>query len=117
MNHDEFERQQANWARRAQESTGAAATAFEHLLVVAETGSSGQARTVARILAGLYNGQDFPIDPYELRGLDIALSDAVLACLDGLRWGKQDIHTLVPSGDARTRAVLERHGIEWPNAN
>jgi hypothetical protein len=70
-------------------------------------GSSGQARTVARLLAGLYNGADFPINPYELRGLDIALSDDVITCLDALRWAKADLHTLVPDGDHRTRAVLK----------
>ena len=106
--------QEAEWARRAQDATGAGVVAFERLLKLAETSSSGQVRTVARIIAGLFNGQTFPIDPYDLRTLDVALSDDVMACLDALRRGKQDLHELVPDGSRRTLAVLESLGIAWP---
>ncbi len=46
--------------------------------------------------------------------LDVAICDDVMACLDALRWAKQDVHTLVPQGEARTLAVLDQYGIEWP---
>lgn len=115
----DFRRQQKAWRERARLATAAGTTAFSRLLEVCEspeTDGTGQARTVARILAGLYNGETFPIDPYDLRSLDVPISDDVLDCLDALRWGKQDLHTLVPRGDERTRTVLERYGIEWPEA-
>lgn len=86
---DDFRRQQAEWADRARAATAAGTTAFNRLLELCEspiTGGTGQASTVARLLAGLYNGEDFPIDPYALRSLDVAISDDVLACLDALRW-------------------------------
>lgn len=90
------------------------ASPSERLLTLAEAGDSGQVKTVARLLAGLFNGKTFPIDPYDLRSLDVAISDDVLACLDALRWGKHDLHTLVSDGERRTLAVLEHWGIEWP---
>ena len=34
----------------------------------------------------------------------------MLCCLDALRWGRADLHTLVPDGDARVRAVIDRWG-------
>ena len=107
-----FQREQALWARRAREATAAGVTAYERLLSLTETGNGGQVRTVARLLAGLFNGEMFPIDPYDLRSLDVAISDDVMACLDALRWGKQDLHTLVPDGERRTLAVLELWKIE-----
>ena len=102
------------YERRSREATAAGALAFEKLLRLAEIGRSGQAKAVAKILASLYNGEDFPMDPYDLRSLDIELSDAALACLDALRWARADLHTLVVDGGKRTLAALEVHGIEWP---
>jgi citrate lyase beta subunit len=34
--------------------------------------------------------------------------------VDALRWGHADLHALVPDGDARVRAVIERWGLRWP---
>jgi hypothetical protein len=38
--------------------------------------TTGQARRLVRFLAGLYNGQDYPFDLSELRGLDTKLASA-----------------------------------------
>lgn len=111
---EELFREQGEWAQRAQKATGAATGAYERLLKIAETDVGGQAGRVARILAGLFNGTVFPIDPYDLRPLDVEISDDILTCLDALRWAKQDVHTLVPHGEERTLAVLKLWGIEWP---
>jgi hypothetical protein len=32
----------------------------------------------------------------------------MLRCLDALRWGRANLYTLVPDGDARMRAVIDR---------
>lgn len=101
--------------RRKSEATAKGGQAFLRLLTLAETGDSGQARTVARFIASTYNGQDFPCDLYDLRLVDIAISDDMLACLDALRWAQADLHTLVPDGDRRVRAVLTHWCIEWPD--
>jgi hypothetical protein len=35
----------------------------------------------------------------------------MLCCLDALRWGRADLHTLIPDGGARVRGVIERCGL------
>jgi hypothetical protein len=40
----------------------------------------------------------------------------MLLCIDALRWGQSDLHSLVPNGDRRVRAVIEQWGLKWPEA-
>jgi hypothetical protein len=100
---------------RSRQATRAGAQAFARLLKLAEERDSGQIPRVSRFLAATYNGQAFQFDPFELRAVDIAISDDMLCCLDALRWGRADLHTLVPNGDARVRAVIESWGLRWPD--
>ena len=102
------------FAARSGEATRKGAQAFARLLQLAETRDSGQIPRVARFLAATYNGQAFQLDPFELRTVDIAISDDMLCCLDALRWGRADLYTLIPDGDARVRAVIELWGLRWP---
>jgi hypothetical protein len=102
------------FAARSGEATRKGAQAFARLLQLAETRDSGQIPRVARFLAASYNGQAFQLDPFELRAVDIAISDDMLCCLDALRWGRADLYTQVPDGDARVRAVIDRWGLRWP---
>ena len=104
----------AEHARRATAAQGAAAQAFERLLGMAEARDSGQVRRVAAFLASTFNGEAFPFDLFELRAVDVAISDDMLLCLDALRWGKADLYKLVPDGEKRVLRVLELWGIEWP---
>ena len=99
---------------RSRQATQAGARAFARLLQLAEERDSGQIHRIARFLAATYNGQAFPLDPFELRAVDIAISDDMLCCLDALRWARADLYTLVPDGDARMRAVIDRWGLRWP---
>jgi hypothetical protein len=99
---------------RSSTATAAGAAAFARLLHLAEQRDSGQIARIARFLAATYNGQAFPLDPFELRAVDIAISDDMLRCLDALRWGRADLHTLVPDGDGRMCAVIARWGLRWP---
>ena len=101
------------FAARSGEAARKGAQAFARLLQLAETRDSGQIPRVARFLAATYNGQAFQLDPFELRAVDIAISDDMLCCLDALRWGRADLYTLVPDGDARVRAVIDRWGLRW----
>lgn len=114
---DDIERQQAEWAARAAATQAAAARAYERLLRLAETRDSGQIGRIARFLASTYDGQTFPFDLFNLRTFDVDISDDMLVCLDALRWGKADLHKLVPDGDQRVRAVLDFWGIRWPEAS
>ena len=102
------------FAVRSGEATRKGAQAFARLLQLAETRDSGQIPRVARFLAATYNGRAFKFDPFELRAVDIAISDDMLCCLDALRWARADLYTLVPDGDARMRAVIDRWGLQWP---
>ncbi len=93
------------------QATQAGAQAFARLLKLAEERDSGQIPRIARFLATTYNGRAFKFDLFELRAVDIAISDDMLCCLDALRWGRADLHTLIPDGDARVRAVIESWGL------
>lgn len=97
------------------QATQAGAQAFARLLTLAETRASGQIPRIARFLAATYNGQAFQLDLFELRAVDIDISNDMLCCLDALRWGRVDLHTLIPDGDARVCAVIDRWGLRWPN--
>jgi hypothetical protein len=112
--HDEIEAALGEFQTRSRASTVAGAQAFARLLSLAEERDSGQIARIARFLAATYNGHTFPLDPFELRAVDVAISDDMLRCLDALRWGRADLHTLVPDGDRRMQAVIARWGLRWP---
>ena len=104
-----------SYESRSREATATGAQAFARMLQLAEQRDSGQIVRVVHFIAATYNGQAFPLDPFDLRAVDIAISDDMLRCLDALRWGRADLYTLVPDGDARVRAVIERWGLRWPD--
>lgn len=72
---------------RSRAAQAKAAHALDRLLKLAETRDSGQIRRVARFIAALYNGDAYPLDLFELRAVDVAISDDVINCIDALRWG------------------------------
>lgn len=100
----------------ADEATPRGARAFARLLQLAEERDSGQIVRIARFIAATYNGEAFKFDPFELRAVDIAISNDMLCCLNALRWGRADLHRLVPDGDRRVRAVIDRWGLSWPDS-
>lgn len=114
MSPDAIETEIAQCDARSRQATQAGAQAFARLLKLAEERDSGQIARIARFLAATYNGKAFQLDLFELRAVDVAISDDMLCCLDALRWARADLHTLVPDGDARVRAVIDRWGLRWP---
>ncbi len=100
---------------RSRDATALGAQAFARLLQLAEQRNSGQIARVIQFIAATYNGQAFKFDLFDLRALDIAISHDMLRCLDALRWARADLHTLVPDGDARVRALIARWGLQWPD--
>jgi len=112
MGDDDFE----GWALRAQQVQASAAQAYARLLEIAEKRDSGQVRRVANFIASTYDGATFPFDLFELRAVDVAISDDMLVCLDALRWAKADLHKLVPDGDRRVRVVCAAWGFNWPES-
>jgi hypothetical protein len=115
--HEEIEAALDEFHSRSRTATGTGAQAFARLLKLAEERDSGQIVRIARFLAASYNGQAFPLDPFELRAVDVAISDDMLLCLDAMRWGRADLHTLVPDGDRRMQAVIARWGLRWPDGS
>ena len=99
---------------RSRDATAQGAQAFARLLQLAEQRSSGQIVRVVQFIAATYNGQAFAFDLFDLRALDVAISDDMLHCLDALRWARADLYTLVPNGDARVRSVIAQWGLRWP---
>lgn len=88
-----------------------AKTAFGSLLHLAETRDSGQIARVARLIAATYNGNVFKFDLFDLRSLDVKIGDDTLTYLDCLRWSMSDLYRLVPQGDERVQAVIDRWGL------
>ena len=117
MHHDAIDAEIAACDARLRQATQVGALAFARLLRLAEDRNSGQVPRIARFLAATYNGQAFKFDPFELRTVDIAISDDMLCCLDALRWGRADLYTLISNGDVRVRAVIDRWGLRWPEGN
>ena len=115
MGHNAIDAEIAACDALSLQATQAGARAFARLLQLAEERDSGQIPRIARFLAATYNGQAFRLDLFELRAVDIAISNDMLCCLDALRWGRADLHTLIHDGDARVRAVIERWGLRWPD--
>jgi len=111
MTHDDVERTEQQWQARSQIVEAAASRSFDRLLCLAETSSSGQGRTVAHFLAATFDAQSFQFDLFELRTVDITISDDMLICLDALRWGKAELYKLVPDGRARIIAMCETRGL------
>lgn len=85
--------------------------AFERLLALAERSDSGQAGRVAGFVAGLYIGEAFPFDLFELRAVDVSIGDDMLCCLNAHRWAVADLHSQVPEGDHRVRRMIEAWGM------
>ena len=115
MGHNAIDAEIDACEARSLQVTQAGARAFARVVKLAEERDSGQIPRIARFLAATYDGLAFQLDPFDLRSVDLAISDDMLCCLDALRWARADLYTLVPDGDARVRAVIERWGPRWPN--
>jgi hypothetical protein len=98
---------------RADMATRKGAQAFARLLHLAEQRNSGQIVRIAAFIAATFNGDVFKLDPFELRAVDIAISEDMLLCLDALRWARTDLYRLVPDGNRRVKEVIQRWGLRW----
>ena len=69
---------------------------------------------IAGFLASIYDPEAFPLDPRLMRSVDVPVSDDMLACLDAVRWGRAELHTLLPNGERRILNVCDALGLQWP---
>jgi uncharacterized membrane protein len=112
MNLEEMAQQQREYAARTQAAQAAAAQALARLIALAERSDSGQASRIAQFIAATYNGNAYTFDLFDLRAVDVEISDDMLSCLDALRWGKSDLYHLVPDGDRRIQSLCATWGIQ-----
>ncbi|WP_152219776.1 hypothetical protein [Pseudomonas sp. SCB32] len=68
---------------------------------------SGQGRAVGRFLLGLYNGEDFPFDLTDLRGLDLVLFEDCLKVLMMDYSPELEVHERVQNGSAIWQQLME----------
>lgn len=80
------------------------------LLDVAQC-DAGQAWVIARFLAGLYKGDDFPFDLTELRRLDEDLFEHCMAVLRLDHRPAAEIHNYFPGGAARWQMLINQWSI------
>jgi hypothetical protein len=110
MNIEKMGLLQDAWGERANKAQAAAAQAYERLLVIAERSDTGQAARVARFVAATFDpslSAHVGLDAFALRVVDVEISDDMLTCLDAVRWGRLDLHKLIPDGHARVVKMCE----------
>lgn len=84
--------------------------ALRRLFAVAHR-DSGQPKRIAKFLLGLYNGDRFPFDLTDLRGLDGELFDDCLLVLRMDFWCDREVHRYFEDGGAKFEALAEDWGI------
>lgn len=73
---------------------------------------TGQARRLVCFLAGIYNGEDYPFDLTDLRGLDTELATACLDYLNYDRLGKIEVHKHLSNGARELHAWIKHYDLE-----
>jgi hypothetical protein len=93
--------------------TRRAMTALEIIeKAINEHPTTGGARRWVRFLADLYNGQDYPFDLTELRGVDTKLANACLDYLNYDRLGIKEVHKHLANGERDPHRWLEEYQIK-----
>ncbi|WP_296231498.1 DUF7673 family protein [uncultured Pseudomonas sp.] len=77
---------------------------------------TSEGRAVGRFLLGLYNGEDFPFDLTELRGLDLALFEDCLAVLMMDYSPEVEVHERLEHGSAIWQRLMEMWAPEVVDA-
>lgn len=78
-------------------------------LVPVGINDTGQSRVIARFLLGLWNGQAYPFDLTELRGLDSELYADCLAVLQLDRLAEREVHEYIKGGWAIWEQLRTNH--------
>lgn len=105
-----WEREMKERDARADKATEKGAAALDRLLSLAETRDSGQIPRIASFIGACWNGRRH-FDLFDLRMLDVKISDDMIAVIDALRWRRKDIDNMFPDANMRIVRVLERWGM------
>ncbi|WP_138515816.1 DUF7673 family protein [Rhodoferax bucti] len=111
--NDPFFKQMQEYQAAAEEARRGGFPALRELMKLAEESDTGQARAVARLLAGLYNSHAYPFPLNHLRGLDLKLHTQCLAviALDSIA-PEKEIHEYFENGSRRFQIMFKKFGIE-----
>ncbi|WP_096349060.1 DUF7673 family protein [Hydrogenophaga crassostreae] len=105
--------QQTRAVQSVRENAMAAGEAALHRLYGLAQGDTGQARVIARFLAGLYNGTRFPFDLTDLRTLDDALFENCMALLRmDARHCVQEVHRYFENGGVKWEQMISDWNME-----
>ena len=104
---DQVEQDDTQWQRTRAAREAAGLPALVRLFEVAQT-HGGQAATVRRFLLGLYNGDAWPMNLNDLRGLDPSIQADVLAVLAMDMSPRREIHHYVAGAEALLRTWGQR---------
>jgi hypothetical protein len=89
-----------------------AMTGLQRILqAIEEHPGTGQAGRLARFLAGVYNGSDYPFDLTDLRVLDTELASACIDYLSYDRLAKAEVHSHLPDRGAQMERLIAQYGI------
>lgn len=105
----DLNKKQQEWDERANQAQAKAAHAYARLLDIAQR-DTGQAGIARRFIFASFDGGRSTMNLYELRALDVEISDDILACMDALRWARADLYMLVPHGLQRVQALMQEWG-------
>ena len=107
---EKSEREMEERDARADKATEKGAAALDRLLSLAETRDSGQIPRIASFIGACWNGRRH-FDLFDLRMVDLKISDDMIAVIDALRWKRKDINHMFPDANIRIVNVLERWGM------
>lgn len=85
--------------------------ALHRLFTIAQS-DTGQSRRVARFLLGLYNSTRFPFALDDLRGLDYAIQDDVIALLKMDMTCMKEVHRYIDDGGAKFEDMARDWGSQ-----
>lgn len=110
---DPFFKQMREYQAATDQVRGEGLPALRRLMKLAEESDTGQARAVARLLAGLYNSHAFPFPLNQLRGLDLKIHSDCMAVisLDSIA-PQQEVHEYFENGTRRFQNIFNKFGIE-----
>nr|WP_315466156.1 hypothetical protein [uncultured Rhodoferax sp.] len=110
---DPFFAQMRAYEEAAEKALSDGVPALRRLVSLCESSDTGQARAVARLLAGLYNAHAFPFQMNQLRALDLGIhTDCIAAIsLDSIA-PQQEVHEYFENGNRRFQCIFKKFGIE-----
>lgn len=109
---ERFRAERSEAAVRSHKATVSGRAAFERLLNMTESCSSGQIEIIAKFLWSTWHRSvESRFDIFELRSLDTEISDDMIAVMDAIRWKEIPMSSFAENLRSRMSAMAEGWGI------